>query len=33
MVGEKSVPFTWKEGYLEFTLPTLHDFDGIVIDQ
>jgi hypothetical protein len=32
MVGEKSVPFTWKEGYLEFNLPTLHDFDGIVID-
>ena len=33
MVGEKSVPFTWKAGFLEFTLPILHDFDGIVIDR
>ena len=33
MVGEKSIPFTWREGFLEFTLPTLGSFDGIVIDQ
>ncbi|MDX2249136.1 MAG: hypothetical protein SF052_20280 [Bacteroidia bacterium] len=30
MVSEKPLPFNWKDGYVEFTLPTLRSFEGVV---
>jgi len=33
MAGERSIDFTWEEGYISFTLDTLEQFDGIVMEK
>jgi len=33
MITEESIPYTWKEGYLNFTLKKLNQFDGIVMEK
>ncbi|GAB3254383.1 family 10 glycosylhydrolase [Larkinella harenae] len=33
MVNEKPIPFTWKDGFVEFKLGKLGAFDGIVMDK
>ncbi|WP_420150840.1 alpha-amylase family protein [Spirosoma sp.] len=33
MVTGQSIPFSWKEGFAQFTLPKLEGFDGIVMDR
>ncbi len=33
MVGERPVDFSWKDGFLEFTLSKLNSFEGIVINK
>ena len=32
MVGESTLPFTWKKGRIQFSLDTLHAFEGVVIE-
>ena len=33
MVSGQPIPFTWKDGFAQFTLPKLESFDGIVMDR
>lgn len=33
MITEEPIPYTWKEGYLNFTLKKLNQFDGIVMEK
>ena len=33
MVQEKTIPFDWSDGYLNFTLDQLEEFDGLIIEK
>jgi hypothetical protein len=33
MTSEKSVDFTWNDGHITFTLDTLGQFDGVVMEK
>jgi hypothetical protein len=33
MTGNKKLKYTWKNGYLNFTVPQLNDYDGIIISK